>query len=61
MSAAARAGRVRLDRLWRDVRVHTLHDPVGVYMDMGLGSFVLLRETPLPSWSTWAATVSMVS
>lgn len=49
--ARATAGKVGLDRFWRDVRTHTLHDPVA-HKEMELGRFVLLGEVPEPSWYT---------
>lgn len=49
--ARATAGKVGLDRYWRDVRTHTLHDPVS-YKETELGRYVLLGEVPEPSWYT---------
>ncbi|KAM0805403.1 acyl-CoA dehydrogenase/oxidase [Usnea florida] len=49
--ARATAGKVGLDRFWRDVRTHTLHDPVA-YKEMELGRYVLLGQVPEPSWYT---------
>ncbi|KAJ5631680.1 uncharacterized protein N7484_011780 [Penicillium longicatenatum] len=49
--ARATALRVGLDRFWRDIRTHTLHDPVA-YKNRELGRFVLLREYPAPTWYT---------
>ena len=43
--------RVGLDRFWRDVRTHTLHDPVA-YKEREVGRWVLLDETPEPTWYT---------
>lgn len=40
-----------LDRFWRDIRVHTLHDPVA-YKNRELGRFHLLGEVPEPTWYT---------
>jgi alkylation response protein AidB-like acyl-CoA dehydrogenase len=45
-STAARAG---LDRFWRNLRTHTLHDPVD-YKLRELGRFALLGERPPPSF-----------
>ncbi|KAL4886189.1 acyl-CoA dehydrogenase/oxidase [Aspergillus karnatakaensis] len=42
---------VGLDRFWRDVRTHTLHDPVA-YKNAELGRFVLTGETPEATWYT---------
>ncbi|KAJ5143054.1 Acyl-CoA dehydrogenase N-terminal [Penicillium bovifimosum] len=47
----ATASKVGLDRFWRDIRVHTLHDPVA-YKNRELGRYVLLGEIPEPSWYT---------
>jgi len=49
--ARATSSRVGLDRYWRDVRTHTLHDPVS-YKNRELGRFVLLDEVPEPTWYT---------
>ncbi|CUM67370.1 uncharacterized protein PRCAT00005063001 [Priceomyces carsonii] len=40
-----------LDRFWRNVRVHSLHDPLA-YKKREVGSFFLLHEIPTPSWYT---------
>ncbi|KAL4953493.1 acyl-CoA dehydrogenase/oxidase [Aspergillus filifer] len=42
---------VGLDRFWRDIRTHTLHDPVA-YKNRELGRFALLNEYPTPTWYT---------
>lgn len=42
---------VSLDRFWRDIRTHTLHDPVA-YKNRELGRFQLLDEVPEPTWYT---------
>ena len=49
--ARATGGKVGLDRFWRDVRTHTLHDPVA-YKNRELGRYVLLDETPEATWYT---------
>ena len=49
--ARATAAKVGLDRYWRDVRTHTLHDPVA-YKEEELGRFLLKGEVPEPSWYT---------
>jgi alkylation response protein AidB-like acyl-CoA dehydrogenase len=49
--ARATALKVGLDRFWRDIRTHTLHDPVA-YKNRELGRYVLLQEYPAPSWYT---------
>jgi alkylation response protein AidB-like acyl-CoA dehydrogenase len=38
-----------LDRFWRNVRTHTLHDPVA-YKRNEIGVFVLRDEIPEPTW-----------
>jgi alkylation response protein AidB-like acyl-CoA dehydrogenase len=38
-----------LDRFWRNVRTHTLHDPVA-YKRHEVGVFVLRDEIPEPTW-----------
>ena len=43
--------RVGLDRFWRDLRTHTLHDPVA-YKNRELGRFELLDEIPEVTWYT---------
>ena len=40
-----------LDRFWRDIRTHTLHDPVA-YKNRELGRYKLVDEHPEPSWYT---------
>ncbi|GAB7355327.1 hypothetical protein MBLNU459_g5857t1 [Dothideomycetes sp. NU459] len=47
----ATSRKVGLDRFWRDVRTHTLHDPVA-YKRRELGRWVLLDEVPEPTWYT---------
>jgi alkylation response protein AidB-like acyl-CoA dehydrogenase len=49
MGAGATAGGARLDRFWRNVRVHTLHDPVD-YKVKELGRFALEGIVPEPSF-----------
>ncbi|KAF1848912.1 acyl-CoA dehydrogenase NM domain-like protein [Cucurbitaria berberidis CBS 394.84] len=49
--AKATSQGVGLDRFWRDVRTHTLHDPVS-YKNRELGRFQLLDEIPEPTWYT---------
>ncbi|TQV90587.1 thermophilic desulfurizing enzyme family protein [Cordyceps javanica] len=49
--AKATATKVGLDRFWRDIRTHTLHDPVA-YKNRELGRFQLLQEIPEPTWYT---------
>lgn len=47
----ATSRKVGLDRFWRDVRTHSLHDPVA-YKRRELGRWVLLDEVPEPTWYT---------
>ncbi len=47
--ARATLGRERLDRFWRNVRVHTLHDPVD-YKLRDLGDYTLNGTLPTPSF-----------
>ncbi|KAL9080648.1 MAG: hypothetical protein Q9157_000624 [Trypethelium eluteriae] len=49
--ARATATKVGLDRFWRDVRTHSLHDPVA-YKNKELGRFALLGEIPAITWYT---------
>ncbi|PYI02020.1 thermophilic desulfurizing enzyme family protein [Aspergillus sclerotiicarbonarius CBS 121057] len=49
--ARATSLKVGLDRFWRDIRTHTLHDPVA-YKNRELGRYALLGEVPEPSWYT---------
>ena len=49
--AKATSRKVGLDRFWRDIRTHTLHDPVS-YKNRELGRFQLLDEVPEPTWYT---------
>lgn len=49
--ARATALKVGLDRFWRDLRTHTLHDPVA-YKNRELGRYALLHEVPEPTWYT---------
>ncbi|KAF2679635.1 acyl-CoA dehydrogenase NM domain-like protein [Lentithecium fluviatile CBS 122367] len=43
--------KVGLDRFFRDIRTHTLHDPVA-YKNRELGRYQLLDEVPEPTWYT---------
>lgn len=47
----ATSAKVGLDRFWRDIRTHTLHDPVA-YKNRELGRWVLLDEIPEVTWYT---------
>ena len=49
--ARATSTKVGLDRYWRDIRTHSLHDPVS-YKNRELGRFALLDEVPEPTWYT---------
>lgn len=49
--AKATSQKVGLDRFWRDIRTHSLHDPVA-YKNRELGRFELLDEVPEPTWYT---------
>lgn len=49
--ARATSTKAGLDRFWRDVRTHSLHDPVA-YKNRELGRFELLDEIPEPTWYT---------
>jgi alkylation response protein AidB-like acyl-CoA dehydrogenase len=49
--ARATSRKVSLDRFWRNIRTHTLHDPVS-YKNRELGRFTLLDEVPEPTWYT---------
>jgi alkylation response protein AidB-like acyl-CoA dehydrogenase len=49
--AKATRSNVGLDRFFRDIRTHTLHDPVA-YKNRELGRFQLLDEVPEPTWYT---------
>ncbi|MGW0520738.1 acyl-CoA dehydrogenase family protein [Crossiella sp. NPDC003009] len=47
--ARATASSQGLDRFWRNVRTHTLHDPVA-YKRAEVGVYVLRDEIPAPTW-----------
>lgn len=47
--ARGTAGRLGLDRFWRNLRTHTLHDPVD-YKRRDLGRWLLTDEWPSPSF-----------
>jgi alkylation response protein AidB-like acyl-CoA dehydrogenase len=49
MGSRATAGAARLDRFWRNVRTHTLHDPVD-YKIRELGDWALNRHIPKPTF-----------
>jgi alkylation response protein AidB-like acyl-CoA dehydrogenase len=47
--ARSTAASLGFDRFWRNVRTHTLHDPV-TYKRREVGRFVLTDELPEPTW-----------
>jgi alkylation response protein AidB-like acyl-CoA dehydrogenase len=49
MGARATVGKARLDRFWRNLRVHTLHDPVD-YKLRDIGAWALSDVPPPPSF-----------
>jgi alkylation response protein AidB-like acyl-CoA dehydrogenase len=49
MGARAAAGPARLDRYWRNLRTHTLHDPVD-YKIRELGDWALNHQLPKPTF-----------
>ncbi|MET3767651.1 alkylation response protein AidB-like acyl-CoA dehydrogenase [Marisediminicola sp. UYEF4] len=49
--ARASANSVGLDIFWRNLRTHSLHDPLP-YKKREVGQYVLLGEIPEPSWYT---------
>ena len=49
--ARATATKVGLDRYWRDVRTHTLHDPKA-YKEEELGRYLVKGQVPEPTWYT---------
>ncbi|MEV4711628.1 acyl-CoA dehydrogenase family protein [Micromonospora sp. NPDC049374] len=51
MGARATASRYGFDRFWRNLRTHSLHDPVA-YKRREVGRYALLGELPQPSYYT---------
>jgi alkylation response protein AidB-like acyl-CoA dehydrogenase len=49
--ARASASSVGLDIYWRNLRTHSLHDPIA-YKKREVGGYVLLNEVPEPTWYT---------
>lgn len=49
--ARATANSVGLDIYWRNLRTHSLHDPIA-YKKREVGEYVLLNQIPEPSWYT---------
>ncbi|HEY2222156.1 acyl-CoA dehydrogenase family protein [Actinomycetospora sp.] len=47
--ARATSARLAFDRFWRNVRTHSLHDPVA-YKRREVGAYVLTDELPQPTW-----------
>lgn len=51
LGARATGRKYGFDRFWRDIRTHSLHDPVA-YKKREVGSWALLGEVPEPTWYT---------
>ena len=51
LGARATGRKYGFDRFWRDIRTHSLHDPVA-YKKREVGNWQLLREIPEPTWYT---------
>ena len=51
LGARATGRKYQFDRYWRDLRTHSLHDPVA-YKKREVGRWALLREVPEPTWYT---------
>ncbi|KAI8826586.1 acyl-CoA dehydrogenase/oxidase [Fimicolochytrium jonesii] len=51
VGARATGRKANADRFWRDIRTHTLHDPVA-YKEREVGRYALLGEIPEPTWYT---------
>ncbi|MFK0250567.1 acyl-CoA dehydrogenase family protein [Amycolatopsis azurea] len=49
--ARASATKHGFDRFWRNLRTHSLHDPVA-YKRREVGAYALLNELPEPTWYT---------
>ncbi|SEC59235.1 Acyl-CoA dehydrogenase [Amycolatopsis tolypomycina] len=49
--ARASASKYGLDRFWRNLRTHSLHDPLP-YKRREVGEYALLGEYPTPTWYT---------
>jgi alkylation response protein AidB-like acyl-CoA dehydrogenase len=49
--ARASASKYGLDRFWRNLRTHSLHDPLP-YKRREVGAYALLGEHPTPTWYT---------
>jgi alkylation response protein AidB-like acyl-CoA dehydrogenase len=51
LGARATGKKYGFDRYWRDIRTHSLHDPVA-YKKREVGRWQLLGEVPEPTWYT---------
>nr|OQO30345.1 hypothetical protein B0A51_02433 [Rachicladosporium sp. CCFEE 5018] len=51
LGARATGRKYGFDRFWRDIRTHSLHDPVA-YKKREVGRYQLLDEIPEPTWYT---------
>ena len=51
LGARATGRKYGFDRFWRDIRTHSLHDPVA-YKKREVGRWQLLKEVPEPTWYT---------
>ena len=51
LGARATSKKYGFDRFWRDIRTHTLHDPVA-YKKREVGRYALLGDIPEPTWYT---------
>nr|OQO29131.1 hypothetical protein B0A51_02715 [Rachicladosporium sp. CCFEE 5018] len=51
LGARATGKKYGFDRFWRDIRTHSLHDPVA-YKKREVGRYQLLEEVPEPTWYT---------
>lgn len=51
LGARATAKKHAFDRFWRDIRTHSLHDPVA-YKRREVGRYTLVDEIPVPTWYT---------
>ncbi|MEC3978764.1 acyl-CoA dehydrogenase family protein [Amycolatopsis sp. H20-H5] len=49
--ARASASKYGLDRFWRNLRTHSLHDPIA-YKRREVGAYALLGQLPEPTWYT---------
>lgn len=49
--ARATSNAVGLDIFWRNLRTHSLHDPIA-YKKREVGEYVLLYQVPVPTWYT---------